>query len=61
MKTAAELNAILIGNVVCGPHVHLHTFGCIQWECELLVYNIVNDMIHDIAYDIVYDISTSWC
>jgi hypothetical protein len=34
--TAAELNAIITGNIVGGPHGHLHTFGCIQWECELL-------------------------
>ena len=33
--TASELNAIIIGNIVCGPHGHLHTFGTIQWECEL--------------------------
>ena len=33
--TAAELNAIIISNLVGGPHGHLHTFGCIQWENEL--------------------------
>ena len=33
--TAAELNSILINNVVCGPHGHLRTFGGIQWECDL--------------------------
>ena len=33
--TATELNAIITGNLVGGPHCHLHTFGCIQWECEL--------------------------
>ena len=33
--TAAELNAIITGNLVGGPHGHLHTFGCIQWECDL--------------------------
>ena len=35
MWTVAELNAILIHNVVGGSHSHLRTFGCIQWECEL--------------------------
>ena len=30
-----ELNAIITGNIVGGPHGHLHTFGCIQWECKL--------------------------
>ncbi len=35
MWTVTELNAILIHNVVGGPHGHLRTFGCIQWECEL--------------------------
>ncbi len=33
--TAFELNAIITGNHVGGPHGHLHTFGCIQWENEL--------------------------
>jgi hypothetical protein len=33
--TAAELNAITTGNLVGGPHGHLRTFGCIQWENEL--------------------------
>ena len=33
--TASELNAIITGNLVGGDHGHLHTFGCIQWECEL--------------------------
>ena len=33
--TAAELNAIITGNLVGGPYGHLHTFGCIQWECEV--------------------------
>ena len=33
--TAEELNAIITGNLVGGPHGHLHTFGCIQWENEL--------------------------
>jgi hypothetical protein len=27
---AAELNSIITGNLVGGPHGHLHTFGCIQ-------------------------------
>jgi hypothetical protein len=30
--TAAELNAIT-SNLVVGPNGHVHTFGCIQWEC----------------------------
>jgi hypothetical protein len=33
---AVELNAIITGNLVGGPHGHLHTFGCIQWENELI-------------------------
>ncbi len=33
--TAAELYSILINNVVCGSHGHLHTFGGIKWECAL--------------------------
>ncbi len=33
--TAAELNSILINNVVCGSHGHLRTFGGIKWECDL--------------------------
>jgi hypothetical protein len=33
--TAAELNAIITGNLVGGQHGHLHTFGCIQLECYL--------------------------
>jgi hypothetical protein len=33
--TAAELNAIITGNLVGGPHGHLRTFGCIQWESDL--------------------------
>ena len=33
--TAAELNSIITGNLVGGPRGHLHTFGCIQWECEV--------------------------
>ena len=32
--TAAELNAILLNNIVRGPHGHLRTFGGIKWECE---------------------------
>ena len=30
--TAAVLNSIITGNLVGGPHGHLHSFGCIQWE-----------------------------
>ena len=33
--TAAELNSILLNNVVRGPYGHLRTFGGIQWECDL--------------------------
>jgi hypothetical protein len=33
--TAAELNSIIIHNLVGGSHGHLHTFCCIQWECDL--------------------------
>jgi hypothetical protein len=33
--SAAELNSILLNNVVWGPYGHLHTFGGIQWECGL--------------------------
>ncbi len=33
--TAAELNSILLNNVVRGPFGHLCTFGGIQWECDL--------------------------
>ena len=33
--TAAELNSILINNVVRDPHGHLRTFGGIKWECYL--------------------------
>jgi hypothetical protein len=33
--TAAELNSILLNNVVRGPFGHLRTFGGIQWECDL--------------------------
>ncbi len=36
--TAAELNSILINNVVRGLQGHLHTFGgikIIKWECNL--------------------------
>jgi hypothetical protein len=33
--TAAELNSILINNVVRGLHGHLRTFGGIKWECNL--------------------------
>ena len=33
--TAVELNTIITGDLVGGPHGHLHTFGCIQWENEL--------------------------
>ena len=33
--TAAELNNILLNNVVRGPHGHLRTFGGIKWECDL--------------------------
>ncbi len=32
---AAELNTIITGNLVGGSHGHLHTFACIQWECDL--------------------------
>ena len=32
---AEELNTIITGNLVGGPHGHLRTFGCIQWENEL--------------------------
>jgi hypothetical protein len=28
--TAEELYAIITGNLVGGPHGHLHTFGCIE-------------------------------
>ena len=35
MWTVTKLNAVLTGNLVGGPHGHLHTFGCIQWVCEL--------------------------
>ncbi len=35
LKPAAELNAMITGNLVGGPHCHLHTFCCIQWECDL--------------------------
>ncbi len=33
--TTVELNTnytIITGNLVGGPHGHLYTFGCIQWE-----------------------------
>jgi hypothetical protein len=30
------LNSIITGNLVGCPHCHLHTFCCIQWECELV-------------------------
>ncbi len=33
--TAAELNTIIINNVVCGSHGHLRTFGGIKWECDM--------------------------
>ena len=33
--TAAELNAIIINNLVDSPHGHLRTFGCIQWESDM--------------------------
>jgi hypothetical protein len=35
--TAAKSNSesIITGNLVGGPHGHVLTFGCIQWECEL--------------------------
>ena len=33
--TAAELNTILINNVVRGPHGHIRTFSGIRWECDL--------------------------
>jgi hypothetical protein len=33
--SAAELNSILINNVVRGSHGHLRTFGGIKWECDL--------------------------
>ena len=32
--TAAELNSILINNVVCGSQGHCLTFGSIKWECD---------------------------
>ena len=32
---AAELNLILINNVVRGSHGHLRTFGGIKWDCNL--------------------------
>ncbi len=32
---AVDLNAIITGNLVGGPHGHLHTFECIQWENDL--------------------------
>jgi hypothetical protein len=32
---AAELNTIITGNLVGGSYGHLHTLGCIQWECDL--------------------------
>ena len=31
----AELNTILLNNVVRGPHGHLRTFDGIKWECGL--------------------------
>ncbi len=33
--TAAELNNILLNNVVWGPHKHLRTFGSTIWESNL--------------------------
>ena len=33
--TAAELNNILLNNVVRGPHGHLHRLVGIKWECYL--------------------------
>jgi hypothetical protein len=33
--TAAELNDIILHNIVRGPHGHLRTFGGIKWECDL--------------------------
>ncbi len=33
--TAAELNAIITGNLIGRPYGHLRTFGCIQLENEL--------------------------
>ncbi len=33
--TAAELNPILINNVVRGSYGHLRTFGGIKWGCDL--------------------------
>jgi hypothetical protein len=34
-RTAAELNNILLNDVVRGPRGHLCTFGGIKWECDL--------------------------
>jgi hypothetical protein len=33
--TAAELNDIILNNIVRSPHGHLRTFGGIKWECYL--------------------------
>jgi hypothetical protein len=70
--TAAELNSILLNNVVRGPYCHLRTFGGIQWECDLLngrpkalcySFDIVghrfwdkNPLVAYIVYDIAYDV-----
>ncbi len=33
--TEAELNAIITGNLMGGPHGNIHTFSCKHWECEV--------------------------
>ncbi len=56
--TAAELNNILLNNVVWGPYCYLCTFGGIKWECDLFnkrpkarcyPFNI-DDIIYDIKH-----------
>jgi hypothetical protein len=67
-----ELNVIITGNLFGGNHGPLHTFGCIQWECELFNgrpkarcyqfdiqghhFRNKNPQVHHIVFDITYDI-----
>jgi hypothetical protein len=54
--TAAELNTILLNNVVRGLHCHLHRFGGIKWEFDLFFSSGQAYIVYDVVYDIVYDI-----
>ena len=54
--TAAELNTILLNNVVRGLHCHLRRFGGIKWEYDRFNPSGQAYIVYDVVYDVVHGI-----